>query len=468
MPKARLLRPDRNQSEMRVFHLDSLIDSDHMARVIWAFVESCDLSPLLDKIQAVEGHPGRPAIDPRLLFALWLYANTQGVGSARHLELLCTTSADYQWLCGGLHVCHKTLSAFRSSNVQAFNELLKQCISALMHEGLVTLDLVTLDGVRIRANAGASSFRSEKTLREKLEQASALVADLAKDLDESAGKSEQKQRKRRARAAQEKKQRIEQALARVEAEKAKSAKPAEEPTDPGGEPCQEPEPQKTSGCSAKAPGCKACAAKAKPAKARKPKVPRASTTDVEARIMKMADGGYRPAYNVQVVCDGATSLILSVESTNQGNDAPLLAMMLETVRQDYGRVPGAIIVDGGYTQGYKGVEQAQSLGCEVFGPPRTCVPVTPQSASARSRASKKSEQIKQWEVKMEEEESKAIRKRRAQAAEYANARLRAMDGYQLALRGQEKTRSEMLLRAIAHNVQVTTRIRRNQTASMLQ
>src|SRR5688572_24964764 len=102
--RARLREPVRDQIELRAVDINGLIGQDHPARVIWAYVERLDLCGLEDAIAAREGTPGHPAIAPRLLLALWLYATCEGVGSARALSRLCESHDAYRWLLGGVSV----------------------------------------------------------------------------------------------------------------------------------------------------------------------------------------------------------------------------------------------------------------------------------------------------------------------------------------------------------------------------
>ena len=84
----RVLQPDRRQVEMRACALESLLADDHRARLVWGYVERQDLSVLLDAIKARGAAPGRAAIAPSILFALWLYATLDGVGSGREVARL--------------------------------------------------------------------------------------------------------------------------------------------------------------------------------------------------------------------------------------------------------------------------------------------------------------------------------------------------------------------------------------------
>src|SRR3712207_6039284 len=74
MGAPRLRRAERRQVSLRPISLEDLLPADHRARFVWAFAERLDLSALYGAIKAVEGHPGHPPADPRILLALWLYA----------------------------------------------------------------------------------------------------------------------------------------------------------------------------------------------------------------------------------------------------------------------------------------------------------------------------------------------------------------------------------------------------------
>jgi hypothetical protein len=77
------LRCADRQTLLPAMLLEDLLAPEHLARTVWEFVEGLDLRPLLETIRSVEGRPGRPAIDPQIVVALWLYATIEGIGSAR-------------------------------------------------------------------------------------------------------------------------------------------------------------------------------------------------------------------------------------------------------------------------------------------------------------------------------------------------------------------------------------------------
>src|SRR6202030_921735 len=261
----RLREPVRDQVELRAVDIDSLIGQDHPARVIWTYVEGLKLNELEDRIKARENRPGHPAPSPRLLLALWLYATSDGVGSARALDRLCDSHDVYRWLCGGVSLNYHTLSDFRVGCADLLDCLLSEHLAALSKAGLVDLESLTPDGVRIRANAGSGSFRREATLDRQMAQAQAVVEDLKREVDADPEASNRRIRAARERAARERSERV-QAAQTALAEIKRKRKQLDE----------------------------------KGGNGKKPKEPRASTTDPQARVMKMADAGFRPAYNVQV------------------------------------------------------------------------------------------------------------------------------------------------------------------------
>src|SRR3712207_3820069 len=179
----------RNQIELRAVELDALIGENHPARIIWAYVERLDLRALEEPIKARQGRPGYPPASPRLLLALWLYATCQGVGSARALAKLCESQDAFCWLCGGVSVNYHTLSDFRTAHPALLDELLAQNVAALVEAGVVDLDSLAQDGLRVRASAGAASFRRRKTLQAQLAQARAVVAQLKQEVDADPGAS---------------------------------------------------------------------------------------------------------------------------------------------------------------------------------------------------------------------------------------------------------------------------------------
>src|SRR5258706_10530738 len=140
--------------------LEALLPDSHQARIVWKFVEGLDLSTLYEAIGSREGEAGRPAADPKVLFALWIYATIEGVGSARELDRLVERDIAYRWLAGGVSVNYHGLADFRTRHVEVLDRLLNDSVTPLIDEGLFDIDEIALDGTKIRASAGNGSFAS--------------------------------------------------------------------------------------------------------------------------------------------------------------------------------------------------------------------------------------------------------------------------------------------------------------------
>jgi transposase len=426
---------NRAQLELRSVDLESLLPPDHRARAVWAFVQSLDLSPWYQRIEAVEGTPGHPATDPRILMALWLYATLEGVGSARALERLCDEHNAYRWICGGVGMNHHTLSDFRVADAESLERLLTNGVAALLASGTMTMNRVAQDGVRVRANAGAASFRRRPKLERFVAEAQQQVALLRQELDADPGASDRRQQAARERAARQRHERVQGALEelhKIESHRAKANTPKRarkaNPTPP--------------------PDGAGGSAKASKAKAKRRAEPRASTTDPEARVMKGPDGGFRPSYNLQVATDVETQFVVAVAVTNEGTDQGLLEPMLDQLRQRYGRCPVEMLVDGGYAT-VNGIQAAAKSGSRLYAPVKP--PKNRRNDPYRPRRSD-SPAVAEWRARMATEEAKEIYKQRAATAECVNAQLRNRGLRQFPVRGMLKAKAIVLWQALAHNL----------------
>lgn len=407
----RLRAPERDQIELRAVDIDSLIGQDHPVRVIWGYVEGLDLSLLEDRIRAREHTPGHPPIEPRLLLALWLYATSEGVGSARALERLCASHDVYRWLCGGVSVNYHTLADFRVDCADLLDRLLAEHVAALAKAGLVNLDTLAQDGVRVRAGAGAASFRRAATLDRHLAAAQEVVEALKREVDAKADASNQRIRAAKERAARERAERLkaaQSALAEIKQQRQERA----EKHDNG---------------------------KAK-------KEPRASTTDADARVMKMADGGFRPAYNVQVASAAGEQIVAAVEITNTGSDRGLMRPMLERLCERLGHFPARHLADGGFNSA-QDIEWAQGEDIAVYCPPTQSKHGTDPYLPRRGDG----EGVSAWRARMASDAGKAQYKHRS-ICECIHARWRNWNLRQLTVRGIEKVRAVVLCHALANNI----------------
>ena len=402
----RVSRPVRNQVEIVYTDLDSLIPDEHQVRMVWAYVESADLSALYDRIRAVEGHAGRCAIDPRILLALWLYATLDGIGSARALAKLCEDHIAYRWLCGGVSVNYHTLADFRVESGAVLDQLLTDSVARLRASGLVTLNRVAHDGMRVRASAGSGSFRREATLQRFQEEAAQQVVALKRELEEDAGASDRRRKAARARAARERLERVEEALRQYPAVHARKKHDKEQT--------------------------------------------RVSVSDPDARHMHMPDGGCRPAYNVQFTTDTGSQVIVDAAVIQSGSDHGQLQPATERVEERFGTKPKEVLTDGGFAKAKDIEDLAKATPpCLVYAPPTELK--THDGKAIPPRPDEPAE-VQAWRARMQTEEAKQIYKERASTAECVNALAHNRGLQQFVVRGIGKVGAVVLLFALAHNV----------------
>ena len=414
----RVLQPNRWQIELRASDLESLLPEDHRARLVWGYVERQDLSALFDAIKARGAAPGRRAIDPRILFALWLYAVLDGVGSGREVARLCPEHDAYRWICGGVAVNYHALNDFRSGagNDAVMDEVLSDNVAALAAVGAITLERVAQDGMRVRADAGAASLRRQARLQEHQAEARELVQALKAQAQADPGQASRRAQAARLRAAQEREKRIADALARLPEMAAAKRRNGDRAEDA-----------------------------------------RASTTDADASNMKMGDGGFRLAYNVQFATDCASQVIVGVDAVTAGSDMAQLAPMVEQVEQRLGQAPEQWLVDGGFpghaqidavagkTELYAPVPRPKaSKGKDGDEPPAPGSEFEPKPGD--------SEAVAQWRKRMATDAAREIYKDRAATAECVNAQARNRGLLRMPVRGLAKVRCVVRLYALAHNL----------------
>jgi transposase len=400
----RLRTPERQQMVISTRALDHCLADEHVARLLWRYVAGLDLRPLLARIQAVEGGRGRNATDPRILITLWLYATVEGISSARELARRCESDDAFRWIAGGVSLNHHTLSDFRVREEAFLDDLLTRSVAALMHQGLVDLNRVTQDGVRVRASAGSKTFRRHPALTNCLSEARQQIQKLKQEAQDKTGDPAQHQPSRAERSLEERERRLTRALAeleRMEANRRKGQKPA-----------------------------------------------RCSPTDPEARIMKMACGGFRPAYNVQFATDQGSGVVVGVDVVNVGSDKGQLGPMYDQLERRYGRVPREYLADGDF-QSAADIDRMSERGTAVYVPllewkkwnlsPGAPGPNdTPAMAEVRRR--------------MASETGKQIYHTRASTSEWVNAQCRNRGLQQFVVRGLRKVRCVAYWHALTHNV----------------
>jgi len=403
--KPRIEEPRRRQGEMRFEFPEDALEPSHPARVLWDVLGKMELGAFSKGCGAVEGRAGRSLKSPRMLLTLWLYALTQAVGSAREIARLVSSDTAYRWIAGNVDISHQKLSQFRVGHGEALNELMTNILATLMNQGLLSLAVVAQDGTRTRAAATAPSFRTYGSLLQCREQAKLhLKAVLATADDPEYTRA---QHAARAAAAKDYQERVEAAITTV-TELQEQRSPSDSPA-------------------------------------------RASTTDAEARVMKMGDGGFRPAYNVQYAVAGSEMggprTIVGVNVTNVGSDMGSLGPMVEQIEQRTGQRPAVLLADGGHAKA-EDIAATRRMGVDVLVPPAKTAKTIEQLEAEGADP-----EVIAWRQRMETDEAKQLYRARAGLAELANAHQKTHHGItQVLVHGAAKVTCVILLNAIGCNL----------------
>jgi transposase len=399
--RPRVREPERRQGEIVFAVPEDALPATHPARVIWTVLGTVSLALFTRGCEAVEGAAGRPVLSPRMLLTLWVYAISEGIGSAREIARLTRTNIEFRWIVGDLAVSHDKLAQFRVENGEALNQLMTDILASLMEKGLLSLKLVAQDGTRTRAAATAPSFRTYGSLLQCRQQAAlhlkAVLAAAAGDDPEYTAA----QHLARIAAARDFQERVEAAVVTV-VELQQQRKPSDSPA-------------------------------------------RASTTDAEARVMKMGDGGFRPAYNVQYAVAGSEmggprTIVGNV--TNVGSDMGSLSPMAEQIKERTGHYPEVVLADANHVK-YEDIQAMHAKGIAVIAAP-------PDNAKTveQLRAQNAEPGVIAWRERMETDEAKKLYRARASLVELTNAHL---------VRGIEKVTSVVLLNVLASNILLNAR-----------
>ena len=403
--KPRIEEPQRAQGEMRFEFPEDALEPSHSARVLWNLLGKLDLEAFSKGCEAVEGAAGRSLKSPRMLLALWLYALSQAVGSAREIARLVRTDVAYRWIAGNVEVSHQKLSQFRVGYGEALNELMTDVLATLMNQGLLSLAVVAQDGTRIRAAASAPSFRTYGSLLECRQQAKLHVKAVLASADDP--EYTRAQHAARAAAARDYQERVEAAIATV-TELQSQRSPSDSPA-------------------------------------------RASTTDAEARVMKMGDGGFRPGYNVQYAVAGSEMggprTIVGVNVSNLGSDMGSMAPMVEQIEERTGQRPDVLLADGGHAKS-EDISATRRKSVDVIVPPaETAKPIEKLKAEGADP------EVIAWRERMETDEAKQLYRGRAGRVELTNAHQKTHHGItQVLVRGAAKVTCVILLNAIGSNL----------------
>lgn len=411
--------PIRHQLEVKVACIDDLITPDHRVRGVWDYVSKLDMSPFLDDIKIKEGCKGPRTADPKVLLAIWLYGILEGYASSRHLDRLCKEHHAYIWICGNVTVNYHTLSAFRTKHLDKFRSLLQESIAIMWQSGLFAPDTVAQDGTRVKASAGGNSFRRQAKLEKLLEQAKTHLETLENELAANPTASSQREKAAKTRAAQERIERLN--LAQSEMKKYKEERKQSSKKNHHSLSQKDIDDMRT------------------------------STTDPECRKMKMGDGGYRPAYNVQFATSVDKKVILGVDVVNTLDPGTLAPMMRDVTRvlEDIGcPLPENWLADSGYAN-KDDSEEAKTEYPEItlYSPPKGN-----KKADALTPRKTDNEAMKELRTRMGTEEAKEIYKDRSSTAEFVNATSKNRGMTEFLVRGLDKVKNMACLYAIAHNM----------------
>jgi transposase len=410
----RLETPERRQMRFEQTCLDDVLSADHRARQVWDYVEGLDLSLLYAEVRTTVSSTGRPAIDPAVLVALWLYATMEGVGSARYLDRLCKRDLAYLWLLGGVTVNYHTLADFRTKAGPQLDALLSQSISGMMAAGVVNIDTIAVDGMRLQTLASAASFRSGEGLLELENEVLEEVRRLRAEIDEDATAAANRTTARRLAMNERRLRKIEQARqAHAEIKQHREEQ-------------QQKQRRKTA-----------------------PREPRVSPVEPEARIMKMADGSYRPAYNVQIKTAVHGAFVIGLSVSEAGTDYGLLEPALDEVEQRYGKKPDNLLADGGYFT-KSNINRLDERRVTLFCPLRRRDNAEPKPGD--------SEAVIAWRERMSDAAGKDMYKRRF-ATERPHAVMRGQGLRRLLVRGKDKARAVLLWHVHAFNLQQFFRLK---------
>jgi len=418
MNRTKLRYAARDQVEIQMLSLDDLLPSDHLAREIWAYVETMEVSELVGRVASMEGQAGAPAFDPRTLLCLWLYATVESVGSARRLSRLVEESVPYRWIAGGEAINYHTLSDFRTDHADVLDRLLVASVAVLAHEGRVDLEAMTVahDGMRVRASAGRDSMRRRPSLEKALEMARAHMEGL-KEQTEAPSEGDRppgaRQRAARERAARERVERLGQALKAMDKLEAKQRRRTD----------------------------------------RKPREPRVSPTDPEAAVLRMANGGKDVAHNIQFTTEITTRAITAVAVADRSSDTGMLAPSMENHRRAHGRLPECVLADQGFFK-YADIAALEGERCQVL------MPDLYPEAQPSHRSGRFGPLITAWRERMKTDAAKDIYRLRSSTVEWSNARVRQQGLQQLTVRGRAKVLAVALWHALTHNILRTLALRR--------
>lgn len=407
----KIKEPCRNQVEFQMQSLEQLLPYDHKARDVWSFVDDMDTAPIFTEIKSLQGGSGRPVTSPKVLLAVWIYSILDGNTSARKLEDLCHYHLAYKWLVGGTAVNRTMLANFRSIDPLKFEDLLTSCLAAMVQTGLIDDRDFSQDGSRIKANAGFSSFRREASLKKTKEEIQNYLQNLGSKADYD---------KRKKQELIKKQERVNAALKALEEARTERIKNGTR--------------------NRQAP------------KEEDLKKIRTSITDPSCRKMKMGDGGYRLAYNVQFATGLDSRVIFGVDVVNTldpGTASRMMAKVNNRLHRLNLSPAKNWLTDSAYSSKEDITEVAALFpNCCYISPAKVRKGCDPKKYQKTD-----SEAVKNWRDNLENPQNIELYKKRCSTAEFSNAQVKNDGLTKFSVRGFLKVRGQVLLHAIANNIE---------------
>jgi transposase len=419
MTDFKLKTPCRDQFEMRTGTLNQLLPENHKARNVWEFIEKMDTGLCFEDINTFRGHSGRPASSPKILLALWVYSILDGNSSARKLEELCKNHKAYEWICGGVPVNRTMLAEFRSSNPSKFEDLLTNCLAVMVKSNLLNDEDFAQDGTKVKANAGGNSFRREDSLKKLKKSLQKRIQDLDEEMATNPNAYENRKNAEKMRHEVERKKRVDEALKNLHLTR-----------------------------EAKIVSGKKC--RHSPSRIDLKEV-RASVTDPEARRMKMGDGGFRIAFNVQFATGVTSKVIYGVDVMNTldpGTAPKMIKQVCERLELCGLAKPKNWIADAAYS-GKNDINEVARLYPEInyYAPPSAKDKMASKKIQKNDSAA-----VIEWRNKIGTEEIENMYKNRASTAEFSNAQVKNRGLGKFSLRNLIRVKCEVLLHAISQNI----------------
>jgi len=414
-------RPSRNQVEFTTQAIDDLIPENHRARDVWEFVEKMDTDPCFNRIKSLVFGSGRAATSPEVLFALWLYSIIDGNISGRKIVELCQHHDAYKWIAGGLPVNRTMINDFRSKDPLMFDKLLTNCLAVMIKSGLISEDTISQDGTKVKASAGWNTYRREKTVLELQKDAKNHIKSLEEEFKRNPKIYSERKKAAQKRAAKERFDKVNQALEAIEEQrevkkirrkKNKSSAPTDEEL----------------------------------------KNIRGSVADPDAIRMKMGDGGFRIAHNIQFATGADSRVIYGVIAGNELDPSTLPDLMLQVHRRANDLKLNTFknwLADSAYSS----KENIDFIGntfpdCTLYSPPQVIKKADPKVVRKND-----SEHVIAWRNRLDSEEMKEIYPKRGSTAEFSNAQVKNHGMTKFLVRDRRKVFGASCLHAISHNLQ---------------